>query len=194
MIKFIVLCNPARRLTKARKPAFITRIHYQMILDRASMSCCLWKALTFHWVISSATSNASPDLVCKLSRGKSLMNPRYVTRSTLPSYNSSTVPCPLLSPLAPGSCTLPHCQETCSKNPWHLLSRCKEKVLQKLKLRTRNILLGRHSPRNIWYSSVRRLSVGWEEWVHFWFWREVNYSVLLGSYFRKLDCTTVTVS
>lgn len=101
------------------------------------MSCCLWKALTFHRAISLATPNASPALVCKQSRGRSLMNPRHVARSTLLSYNSSTVPCPLLSPLAPGSRTLPHCQETCSKNPWHLFSRCKEEVLQKIKLRTR---------------------------------------------------------
>lgn len=101
------------------------------------MSCCLWKALTFHQAISTANSNASPALVCKQSRRRSLMNSRRVARSTLPSYNSSTAPCPLLSPLAPGSHMLPQCQETCSKNPWHLLSRCKEEVLQKLKLRTR---------------------------------------------------------
>lgn len=187
MIKFIVVPNLTRMLTQARKPAFITRIHYQIILDRASMSCCLWKALMFHWAISSATPNTSPALLDRAVSDE----PQTCGKINSTSYNCITAPCPLLHPLAPSCNTLSHCQETCSKNPWHLFSRCKEEVLQKLKLRTRKHSASETWSRNIWYSSIR-LSVGCEEQMHFWFWREANYSALLNSYFRKLDCTTAT--
>ena len=145
MIKFTALCNAAGRRTKARKPALITTIHYQTILDRASTSCHLRQALTLHQAMSSATPNASPALVRKPSRGRSLMSPRHVARSTLPSYSSSTAPCLAPSPLAAGSRTLPRCLETHSRNPWCLFSRYKEEVLQKLTLRT-----SKHSASETW--------------------------------------------
>lgn len=95
--------------------------------------------------------------------------------------------------LASGSHTLPHCQETCSKNPWHLFSWCKEEVLQKLKLRTKKC-----SASETW--SQEHLVFQHDKAIYrlgkvgaFLVWREVNYFALLDSYFRKLDCTTVTV-
>lgn len=185
IIKFIVLHNLTRMLTKARKPSFTTRIHYQIILDRASMSCRLWKAEQL------ALLPQTSYLLYYINKASDEPQTRGKISST--SYNCISAPCPVLYPLAPSSHTLSHCQETCSKNPWHLFSKCKEELLQKLKLRTRKYSASETWSRNIWYSSMTRLSVGWEEQMHFWFWTEVNYSVLLNSSFRKLDCTTVTV-
>lgn len=99
MIKFTVLCNTGKRLMKDRKPAFITRFHHQIVVDRASISCHLQKALTFNQAISSATPNASPALICKQRRKA----PAVWQDQPYPVTTAALFYCPLLAPLAPGS-------------------------------------------------------------------------------------------
>lgn len=86
------------------------------------------KSFKFHWAISSATPKASTK------QRKSLWwTSNMLKRSALPSYNGITAACPCLSPLAPDSCTLPHCV-TCSKNP-QLLCSCWKKCCKSLRTR-----------------------------------------------------------
>lgn len=91
--------NTGKRLMKDRKPAFITRFHHQIVVDRASISCHLRKALTFNQAISSATPNASPALICKQRRKA----PAVWQDQPYPVTTAALFYCPLLAPLATGS-------------------------------------------------------------------------------------------